>query len=430
MARSRAETTSARWPMAASGLLLTTTSPARCPPRCRQSLRRSRPISRTGRSSRPRRARRNRSAARAGRMPRPELRRCPGRGWPASPRARRRRGRCCPPCLRRSGASGRRLRVKLELNGIYGLIQPDEGEIRLDGKAVTIRSPKDAIAARIGMVHQHFMLVPVFTVAENVTLGLERTRRLGLLDRRQARRDVRELSERYGLDVNPDAIVEELPVGVQQRVEIIKALLREATVLVLDEPTSVLTPGETDDLFRIMRELRAGGRSIVFISHKLREVQAIADTITVIRRGKVVGERPPTATDAELAALMVGRAVQLRVSKEPAQPGEVVLDVRGLTVAGEQDKPAVDDVSFEVRAGEILGVAGVQGNGQTELCEALIGLRPAAAGSVLVDGRDISHEAPRERLRAGIGYIPEDRQEDGLGGDFSGAHDLVLDVYY
>ena len=209
------------------------------------------------------------------------------------------------------------------MNVLYGLMQPDEGEIRLDGKAVTIRSPKDAIAARIGMVHQHFMLVPVFTVAENVTLGLERTRRLGLLDRRQARRDVRELSERYGLDVNPDAIVEELPVGVQQRVEIIKALLREATVLVLDEPTSVLTPGETDDLFRIMRELRAGGRSIVFISHKLKEVQAIADTITVIRRGKVVGERPPTAADSELAALMVGRAVQLRVSKTQAQPGEV-----------------------------------------------------------------------------------------------------------
>jgi ABC-type uncharacterized transport system ATPase subunit len=315
------------------------------------------------------------------------------------------------------------------MNVLYGLLQPDEGEIRIDGKAVVIHSPKDAIAARIGMVHQHFMLVPVFTVAENVTLGLERTRRLGLLDRRRARRDVRELSERYGLDVNPDAYIEDLPVGVQQRVEIIKALMREASVLVLDEPTSVLTPGETDDLFRIMRELRAGGRSIVFISHKLKEVQAIADTITVIRRGKVVGERPPTATDAELAALMVGRAVQLRVSKAPARPGDVVLAVRGLTVAAEQGKPAVDDVSFEVRAGEILGVAGVQGNGQTELCEALIGLRPAAAGSVLIDGRDISGAAPRERLRAGVGYIPEDRQGDGLVGDFSVADNLILDVY-
>jgi ABC-type uncharacterized transport system ATPase subunit len=315
------------------------------------------------------------------------------------------------------------------MNVLYGLVQPDEGEIRVDGKAVIIRSPKDAIAAKIGMVHQHFMLVPVFTVAENVTLGMERTRALGLLDRRRARRDVRALSERYGLDVNPDAYVEDLPVGVQQRVEIIKALMREASVLVLDEPTSVLTPGETEDLFRIMRELRAGGRSIVFISHKLKEVQTIADTITVIRRGKVVGERPPTATDAELAALMVGRAVQLRVSKTPAQPGEVMFDVRGLTVPGEHGAPAVDDVSFEVRAGEILGVAGVQGNGQTELCEALMGLRPAAAGSVLVDGRDVSDMAARERLRAGIGYIPEDRQEDGLVGDFSVADNLVLDVY-
>jgi simple sugar transport system ATP-binding protein len=314
------------------------------------------------------------------------------------------------------------------MNVLYGLLQPDEGEILVDGKALVIQSPKDAIAARIGMVHQHFMLVPVFTVAENVTLGLERTRRLGLLDRRQARRDVRELSERYGLDVNPDAYVENLPVGVQQRVEIIKALMREASVLVLDEPTSVLTPGEIDDLFRIMRELKAGGRSIVFISHKLKEVQAIADTITVIRQGKVVGERPPSATDAELAVLMVGRDVQLRVSKTQAQPGDVMLDVQGLTVADEHGKAAVDDVSFQVRKGEILGVAGVQGNGQTELCEALMGLRPAT-GSVFLGGRDVSHDAPRERLRAGIGYIPEDRQEDGLVSDFSVADNLVLDVY-
>jgi ABC-type uncharacterized transport system ATPase subunit len=314
------------------------------------------------------------------------------------------------------------------MNVLYGLVQPDEGEIWVDGKRVTIRSPKDAIAARIGMVHQHFMLVPVFTVAENVTLGLERTRAFGLLDRRRTRADVRELSERYGLNVDPDTYVEDLPVGVQQRVEIIKALMREASVLILDEPTSVLTPGETADLFRIMRELRADGRAIVFISHKLREVQEIADAITVIRHGKVVGERPPTATDADLAELMVGRAVQLRVTKGAAHEGEVTLDVRDLTVAGEHDKPAVDDVSFQVRAGEVLGVAGVQGNGQTELCEALMGLR-AATGSVLLSGRDLSGAAPRERLRAGIGYIPEDRQEDGLVSDFSVADNLILDVF-
>ena len=321
------------------------------------------------------------------------------------------------------------------MNILYGLLQPDEGEIRIDGQPVTIRSPKDAINARIGMVHQHFMLVPVFTVAENVMLGVEPTRVLGLLDRRKARRQVRELSERYGLQVNPDALVEDLPVGVQQRVEIIKALMRQASVLILDEPTAVLTPGETEDLFRIMRELRSGGRSIVFISHKLKEVQAIADHITVIRRGKVVGERPPTATDAELAALMVGRPVELRVSKEPARPGDVVLDVSGLSVPAEltqheagENRNAVDGVSFQVRAGEILGIAGVQGNGQTELCEALMGLRPAI-GAVHLDGRDISQASPRDRLRAGVAYIPEDRQEDGIVKDFSVADNLVLDTY-
>ncbi|HTT54533.1 MAG TPA: ABC transporter ATP-binding protein [Streptosporangiaceae bacterium] len=321
------------------------------------------------------------------------------------------------------------------MNVLYGLIQPDEGQILIDGQPVVIHSPKDAINARIGMVHQHFMLVPVFTVAENVILGVEPTRALDLLDRRRARRQVRELSERYGLQVNPDALVEDLPVGVQQRVEIIKALLRQASVLILDEPTAVLTPGETEDLFRIMRELREGGRSIVFISHKLKEVQAIADHITVIRRGKVVGERAPTATDAELAALMVGRAVELRVSKEPAQPKDVVLDVRDLTVTGElipdeegHSRNAVDGVSFQVRAGEILGVAGVQGNGQTELCEALMGLRPAA-GTVRLEGRDITRASPRDRLRAGMAYIPEDRQQDGIVKDFSVADNLVLDTY-
>jgi ABC-type uncharacterized transport system ATPase subunit len=332
------------------------------------------------------------------------------------------------------------------MNVLYGLVQPDEGEILVDGQPVTIHSPRDAINNKIGMVHQHFMLVPVFTVAENVALGVEPTRKFtipglsaglptDLLDRRRARRRVQELSERYGLQVNPDALVEDLPVGVQQRVEIIKALLRDASVLILDEPTAVLTPGETEDLFRIMRELRAGGRSIVFISHKLKEMQAIADQVTVIRRGQVVGERPPTTSDAELAALMVGRPVELRVHKEPARPGDVVLSVSDLTVPGEVvatdgsgGRNAVDGVSLDVRAGEILGIAGVQGNGQTELCEAIMGLRPAT-GVVRLDSADITSATPRERLRAGIAYIPEDRREDGIVADFSVADNLVLDTY-
>ena len=279
------------------------------------------------------------------------------------------------------------------------------------------------------MVHQHFMLVPVFTVAENVTLGIEETRRSGLLDRRRTRQDVRELSRRYGLEVDPDALVENLPVGIQQRVEIVKALVREATVLILDEPTAVLTPAETEDLFRIIRQLKDGGRSIVFISHKLKEVQAIADTITVLRRGKVVGQRPPGTTEDELASLMVGRDVQLRVSKDAAKPGDVILDVADLTVADETGRIWVNGVSFQVRAGEILGVAGVQGNGQTELCEALMGLWPTTSGQVTLNGRDLTHATPRQRLHAGVAYVPEDRQEDGLIGEFSVADNMVLDTY-
>jgi general nucleoside transport system ATP-binding protein len=315
------------------------------------------------------------------------------------------------------------------MNVIYGLVQADAGEILLDDKPAVLHSPRDAISAGIGMVHQHFMLVPVFTVAENVTLGMERTGLFGLLDRRRMRSEVRELSHQYGIDVDPDAYVEDLPVGIQQRVEIVKALLRDAQVLILDEPTSVLTPGETEDLFRIMRQLRAGGRSIVFISHKLKEVQAIADTITVIRRGEVVGVRPPTASDQDLAALMVGRPVELQVSKTPATPGDVVLDVADLSVLRDSDAAAVRGVTFQVRAGEILGVAGVQGNGQTELCEALMGLRPSSAGAVRLGDRDLTHATPRERLRQGFGYIPEDRQEDGLVGEFSVADNIILDVY-
>jgi general nucleoside transport system ATP-binding protein len=315
------------------------------------------------------------------------------------------------------------------MNVLYGLLQPDEGEILLDGKAVQFHSPRGAIAAGIGMVHQHFMLVPVFTVAENVTLGIEETRRSGLLDRRKTRQDVRELSRRYGLEVDPDALVENLPVGIQQRVEIVKALVREATVLILDEPTAVLTPAETEDLFRIIRQLKDGGRSIVFISHKLKEVQAIADTITVLRRGKVVGQRPPGTTEDELASLMVGRDVQLRVSKEAAKPGDVVLDVADLSVADETGRIWVNGASFQVRAGEILGIAGVQGNGQTELCEALMGLRPTTSGQVMLNDRDLTHATPRQRLHAGVAYVPEDRQEDGLVGEFSVANNMVLDTY-
>jgi simple sugar transport system ATP-binding protein len=330
------------------------------------------------------------------------------------------------------------------MNVLYGLTRPDAGEIVVDGAAMSFNSPKDAIAAGIGMVHQHFMLVPVFTVAENVTLGIEQAGPAGLLDRRRTRREVTDLSHRYGLDVDPDALVEDLPVGLQQRVEIVKALVRQANVLILDEPTAVLTPAETQELFRIIRQLREGGTSVIFISHKLKEVQAIADTITVLRRGAVVGERPPSATETDLASLMVGRSVQLRVSKEPARPGVPVLSVRDRTVRGEDGRTWVDGLSFDVLAGEILGIAGVQGNGQTELCEALMGLRPAAAGTVTLNtvtlntgtlnaetknDRDLTRAAPRERLRAGIAYIPEDRTEDGLVGTFSVAENLILDLY-
>jgi general nucleoside transport system ATP-binding protein len=322
------------------------------------------------------------------------------------------------------------------MNILYGLMQPDEGKILVDGQPITVHSPKDALAAGIGMVHQHFMLVPVFTVAENVALGHEETRTLGWLDRRRMRAKVRGLSEQYGLRVDPDALTEDLPVGVQQRVEILKALVRDAQVLILDEPTAVLTPGETEDLFRIMRELRASGKAIVFISHKLKEVQAIADDVTILRRGKVVGQRPPSTSEDELAALMVGRNVQLRVSKTVAKPGRVVLDVEDLVVPtgqtalpGEEHAPAVNGLTFQVRAGEILGIAGVQGNGQTELCQALMGLLPAASGTVHLNNHDVTGSTPRNRLRAGIGYIPEDRQQDGLVSSFPVSENIVLDTY-
>jgi general nucleoside transport system ATP-binding protein len=316
------------------------------------------------------------------------------------------------------------------MNVLYGLYQPDGGQILLDGAPQRFAGPGDALAAGIGMVHQHFMLVPVFTVAENVMLGHEWTAGpFGRLDRRSARTRVRELSERYGLDVDPDALVADLPVGVQQRVEILKALLGEAKVLILDEPTAVLTPQEIDDLIRVMNELRSAGTSIVFITHKLREVRAIADRITVIRRGKVVGAAEPTASEAELAAMMVGRDVSLVVDKAPAEPGAVALEVRDLTVADDRGQVSVDGITFSVAAGEIVALAGVQGNGQEELVESLLGLRIPQAGAIVIEGTDIAGSSISEVLERGVGFVPEDRQHDGIVGGFTVAENLVLDLY-
>ncbi len=315
------------------------------------------------------------------------------------------------------------------MNVLYGLYDPDDGQILLDGRPVTFKGPGDAVAAGIGMVHQHFMLVPVFTVAESVALGYEPAGAAGVLRLDEARRRVREISERFGFHVDPDAVIEDLPVGVQQRVEIIKALSRDAKVLILDEPTAVLTPQETDELISIMGELKEAGTSIVFITHKLREVRAVADRITVIRRGKVVGEASPTSTETELASLMVGRSVSLTVDKEPAEPGEAAFQVRDLSVVADNGTVLVDDVSFDVHAGEILCIAGVQGNGQTELAEVILGLEEADAGTMTLGGEDVLGRSVKRRLRAGIGFVPEDRSTDGVVPSFSIAENLVLDLY-
>ena len=315
------------------------------------------------------------------------------------------------------------------MNVLYGLLQPDEGEILIDGRPVKIKGPSDAIGIGIGMVHQHFMLVPVFSVTDNVMLGAEHVRG-PFLDHDKASKLVLEVSQRYGLPVDPDAIVEDLPIGVQQRVEIVKALTRDVDLLILDEPTAVLTPQETDELLEVMRGLKAAGKSIVFITHKLREVKAVADLITVIRRGKTVGTAPPSAPESELADMMVGRSVLLRVEKEAAQPAGSVLGLSQLVVADDRGLQAVAGVDLEVRAGEVVGVAGVQGNGQTELVEAIMGLRPVASGTVTLDGAVVNAWSTRQFLDAGVGYIPEDRAVDGLIREFSVAENLVLDVYH
>lgn len=312
------------------------------------------------------------------------------------------------------------------MNVLYGLYQADEGEIELDGVVQHFSGPGDAMAAGIGMVHQHFMLIPVFTVAENVMLGNEATGFAGSLDTEAAKERVREISERFGFDVNPDAVVEDIPVGVQQRVEIIKALSRDAEVLIFDEPTAVLTPQETDELMEIMRQLKAAGKAIVFITHKLREVREVADKITVIRLGKVVGEADPKATNAELAAMMVGRPVELTVHKDAPKLGDDALVVENLSVHDDFGRVHVDGVSFTIRRGEVLAVAGVQGNGQTELTEALLGLQRHVRGSIRLDGTELVGRSVRQILDAGVGFVPEDRTTDGLVGGFTIAENLML----
>ncbi|CAG7844758.1 Xylose import ATP-binding protein XylG [Pseudoclavibacter triregionum] len=313
------------------------------------------------------------------------------------------------------------------MNVLYGLYTADEGEILLDDVPQHFSGPGDAMAAGIGMVHQHFMLIPVFTVAENLMLGHEPVKGGVVLDLDAARAKVREISDRFGFDIDPDAVVEHLPVGAQQRVEIIKALSRDAKVLVLDEPTAVLTPQETDELMGIMDQLRKSGTSIVFITHKLREVREIADRITVIRRGKVVGTADPSESNEELAAKMVGRAVDLSVDKNPPKLGEATFKVEHLTVFDELGRKQVDDLSFEVREGEILVIAGVQGNGQTELTEAILGLQAKSLGSISLDGKELLGRSVKQILDAGLGFVPEDRTTDGLVGEFTIAENMILD---
>ena len=301
------------------------------------------------------------------------------------------------------------------MNILYGLVTPDEGEIRIDGEPMAIRDPADAIARGIGMVHQHFMLVPVLTVAENVVLGQEITRGGQVLDMRAAERRIRELADRLGFAIDPGARVDQLSLGQQQRVEVLKAIYRGARILVLDEPTAVLTPQETREIFGVLRRLREEGTSIIFISHKLDEVLEIADRITVIRRGKVVGSRKPAETDeSELAELMVGRAVSLRVDRGQSHPGDVVLEVASLRATDERRHEVCQGVDLTVRAGEIVGIAGVGGNGQDELVECIVGLRKPTAGAIRVAGRDITRLGVDARRDLGIAYVPADRQRFGL----------------
>jgi simple sugar transport system ATP-binding protein len=315
------------------------------------------------------------------------------------------------------------------MNIVYGLLKADSGEILIDGKTVDISNPSDALNVGIGMVHQHFMLIPVFTVAENIMLGHEKSGRFRVLDLDQAREAIRSISEDFGLQVDPDAIVETLPVGIQQKVEIIKALIYEAKVLILDEPTAVLTPQETDELLNTMRDLKNKGTSIIFITHKLREVRAVADQITIIRRGKVVAAVSPETSEAELASMMVGRAVDLAPEKYQHEMGGAILEVENLTVRDSLGTAIVKGVNFHVNAGEVLAVAGVQGNGQSELARALINLEDHIEGSIRLAGKEIRGASIKDSLHAGIAFIPESRELDGVIGSFSIAENLILDLH-
>ena len=316
------------------------------------------------------------------------------------------------------------------MNILYGLYHPDEGEILIKGRDVRLGSPSAAIDAGVGMVHQHFMLIPVMTVAENIVLAEEPTREGVLLDIAEAERRVKEISDRYGLAVDPGARIQDITVGQQQRVEILKALYREADILVLDEPTAVLTPQEAKELFEVVRQLTQRGKSIIFISHKLNEVLEIADRITVLRRGKLIETLPAAgATEESLARLMVGREVLLRVAKTPAQPSEPLLQIAELQVYDDRGIEKVRGVTFDVRAGEIVGLAGIDGNGQTELIDAMTGLRGVTSGTVSVAGDDVTKESAHGHLEAGIGHIPEDRQRRGLVLEYSIAENIALHDY-
>ncbi len=315
------------------------------------------------------------------------------------------------------------------MNIVYGLVTPDSGEILVDNVVKVIKEPSDALASGIGMVHQHFMLVPVFTVAENIVLGHEKSGFAGRLDLHEARERIKKVSDQFNFNVNPDDLIEGLPVGVQQRVEIIRALIYDAKVLILDEPTAVLTPQETDDLLKIMRELKAQGTSIIFITHKLREVKAVADVITIIRRGKVVGNASPNASQEELASLMVGREVELSPDKVAHSVGEAVLTVKDLTIRDITGRALVNSVNFDVKAGEIFAIAGVQGNGQSEVARAMVNLEEHVEGSITLVGAEVIGKSVRQSLHMGIAFVPESRELDGLIASMSIAENLILDLH-